>query len=124
MKYAAAQLLAGCILQNQLNGKVVIANTVEVYGRKRSVDIHCEPFGTKKQSTIPTSLPPSVVLRYDNVYPVTLNSQLTYCRNPTVRNFDGCTSVGDQQETDKEGFQSGLREELEYQEAPGEESIA
>ncbi|KAG2199771.1 hypothetical protein INT46_009012 [Mucor plumbeus] len=43
--------------------------------RKRSIDIHREPFGTKKQSTVPTSLPPPVVSRYDNVYPITLNSQ-------------------------------------------------
>ncbi|KAI7856123.1 hypothetical protein BDC45DRAFT_425138, partial [Circinella umbellata] len=40
MKYAAAQLLTGCLLQNQQNGKVVIANTVEVYGHEKSVDIH------------------------------------------------------------------------------------
>ncbi|KAG2226540.1 hypothetical protein INT45_014284 [Circinella minor] len=36
---------------------------------------HREPFGMKKQSTIPTSLPPTVALRYDDVYSVTLNSQ-------------------------------------------------
>ncbi|EIE85410.1 hypothetical protein G6F47_001069 [Rhizopus delemar] len=38
-------------------------------------DTHREPFDTKEQSTIPTLLPPPVVSSYDNVYPVTLNSQ-------------------------------------------------
>ena len=47
---------------------------------------------------------------------------LTYYRNPTVRNFDGFTSVGDSEETDNSGFQPEM-EEREDQEEPGEESM-
>jgi hypothetical protein len=44
---------------NSNNGKAIIANTVETYGRTRLVDAHREPFGVKKGIPIPTSLPPS-----------------------------------------------------------------
>ncbi|KAI9362817.1 hypothetical protein BD770DRAFT_466157 [Pilaira anomala] len=32
-------------------------NIIEVYGRKKIVDIHREPFGNKKHDAITTSLP-------------------------------------------------------------------
>jgi len=35
MKYFAAQLLAGSIINNASNGQNIMANTVEVYGRKK-----------------------------------------------------------------------------------------
>lgn len=50
-------------------------NIIEVYGRTKSVNIHREPFGTKKQTTIETSLPPPVKIKYEDVWPTTLNSQ-------------------------------------------------
>lgn len=48
MEFVVAQLLAGSIIRNTMNGKTIMINTVEVYGRTKSVDIHREPFGTKK----------------------------------------------------------------------------
>jgi hypothetical protein len=59
LRYACAQILAGCIMLNSNNGKAIIANTVEMYGRTRPLDAHREPFGVKKGVPIPTSLPPS-----------------------------------------------------------------
>lgn len=35
MKPVTAQLLAGYIIKNQLIGQAIVANTVEVYGRKK-----------------------------------------------------------------------------------------
>ncbi|KAG0009927.1 hypothetical protein BGZ82_003769, partial [Podila clonocystis] len=48
LQYACAQVLAGSIFLNTRNGQAVINNTVEVYGRKQSVDAHRERFGAKK----------------------------------------------------------------------------
>ncbi|KAG2189523.1 hypothetical protein INT46_008456, partial [Mucor plumbeus] len=50
MKFVAAQLLAGCILQNQLNGQVIIVNTVEVYGRKASCQLENLPKEKEKRT--------------------------------------------------------------------------
>ncbi|KAF9317678.1 hypothetical protein BGZ91_005312 [Linnemannia elongata] len=44
LRFACAKILAGCLLLNNQNGQVVIANTIEVYGRTRLVDAHREPF--------------------------------------------------------------------------------
>ncbi|KAI8575346.1 hypothetical protein K450DRAFT_275701 [Umbelopsis ramanniana AG] len=74
MKYFAAQLLAGSIIHNAVNNETVMANTVEVYGRKKNVDLHREPFGTKKNNAIITSLPPPHKSRYPDVWPTTLSN--------------------------------------------------
>lgn len=74
MKYFAAQLLAGSIINNAINNETIMANTIEVYGRKKNVDLHREPFGNKKHNAIPTSLPPPCKTRYPDVWPTTLNS--------------------------------------------------
>ncbi|KAI9303561.1 hypothetical protein BJ944DRAFT_289301 [Cunninghamella echinulata] len=74
MMYACAQMLAGAILWNCNNGEAVIINNVEIYGRRKTVDDHREPFGIKKQdSTADTSLPPPFKTKYSNVWPVTLD---------------------------------------------------
>ncbi|KAG9060795.1 hypothetical protein KI688_008876 [Linnemannia hyalina] len=44
LRFACAKILAGCLLLNNQNGQVIIANTIEVYGRTRLVDAHREPF--------------------------------------------------------------------------------
>ncbi|KAG0166980.1 hypothetical protein DFQ29_000698, partial [Apophysomyces sp. BC1021] len=72
LKYASAQLFAGSILRNNITGKAVMANTIEMYGRKKSVDLHREPFGKLKDIALPTSLPPPIQTRYTNVWPLTL----------------------------------------------------
>ncbi|CAO3633153.1 unnamed protein product [Cunninghamella echinulata] len=71
MKYYSAQVLAGAILVNENNGQATIINTVEVYGRTKTVDIHRESFGSQKGCSIASSLPPSKT-RYPNVWPTTL----------------------------------------------------
>ncbi|KAF9922026.1 hypothetical protein BGZ67_010764, partial [Mortierella alpina] len=72
LQYACAQILAGSIFYNTQNGEAFINNTVEVYGRKLSVDAHRERFTVKKGVVSKTSLPPSRT-RYKDVWPLTLS---------------------------------------------------
>ncbi|SAM07134.1 hypothetical protein [Absidia glauca] len=74
IKYVTAQLLAGSILRNSTTGATVMINTIEAYGRKKGVDPHREPFGTKKLTTMRTSLPPPFKTKYPNVWPTTLDT--------------------------------------------------
>jgi hypothetical protein len=75
IKYFAVQLLAGSIINNAINNETIMVNTIEVYGRKKTVDIHRELFGNNKHNAIPTSLPPPCKNRYFDVWPTTLNSK-------------------------------------------------
>ncbi|OAQ34656.1 hypothetical protein K457DRAFT_121274 [Linnemannia elongata AG-77] len=70
--YAPALILAGCLLVNSKNGQAVIANTVEAYGRQKTVDIHREPFVVQKDHPATASLPPSIKTSYRKVWPVTV----------------------------------------------------
>ncbi|KAG0297813.1 hypothetical protein BGZ96_004743 [Linnemannia gamsii] len=72
LRYASAVILAGCLLINKKNGQAVIANTVEPYGRQKTVDIHREPFIVQKGQPATTSLPPSIKTPYKKVWPVTV----------------------------------------------------
>ncbi|KAI8599256.1 hypothetical protein EDD21DRAFT_416972 [Dissophora ornata] len=74
-RYACAQILAGSALLNCNNGQAVMANTVEVYGKTRSIDAHREPFTVKKGFAIPTSLPSSSNGRHKDVWPLTITAQ-------------------------------------------------
>ncbi|KAF9153524.1 hypothetical protein BGX20_004893, partial [Mortierella sp. AD010] len=65
LQYACSQLLAGCILINTCNGHAVMANSIEVYGRTKLIDIHREHFSIMKGKAIQTSLPPKVDIPYD-----------------------------------------------------------
>ena len=67
LRFACAKILAGCLLLNNQNGQVVIANTIEVYGRTRLVDAHREPFIVRKGQPVANSLPPSIKTPYKNV---------------------------------------------------------
>lgn len=71
MKYFAAQLLAGSIINNAVNSETIMVNTIEGYGRKKIVDIQREPFGNKKYNAISTICK----TRYFDVWPTTLNSK-------------------------------------------------
>ncbi|KAI9305133.1 hypothetical protein BJ944DRAFT_201527 [Cunninghamella echinulata] len=73
-KYFCAQVLSGAIIINNNNGEGIIINCVEAYGRTGPVDIHREQFGSIKSSSLSTSLPPPKKLRYEDVWPVTINS--------------------------------------------------
>ncbi|ORX45326.1 hypothetical protein DM01DRAFT_1272379, partial [Hesseltinella vesiculosa] len=73
MKHVTSQLLAGCFLRLP-SKKAIVVNTVEVYGRKKHVDIHREPFGNLKHAITITSLPPSFA-RYKNVWPTTIHNE-------------------------------------------------
>lgn len=75
MKYFAAQLLAGSIIHIVINNETIMVNTIEVYGRKKSVDIHREPFGSKKHNAITISLLPPRKTRYSDAWPITLISK-------------------------------------------------
>ncbi|KAF9321738.1 hypothetical protein BGZ91_004470 [Linnemannia elongata] len=72
LRYASAVILAGCLLVNSKNGQAVIANTVEAYGRQKTVDIHREPFVVQKGHPATASLPPSIKTSYRKVWPVTV----------------------------------------------------
>ncbi|KAI9495970.1 hypothetical protein BDB00DRAFT_869884 [Zychaea mexicana] len=63
VKFACAQGLAGSILMNVNNGEANLVNTVEVYGRTKSVDIHRE-LSTLATSSILTTTP-----MYPNLWP-------------------------------------------------------
>ncbi|KAF8937543.1 hypothetical protein BGZ58_002503 [Dissophora ornata] len=75
IRYACARALAGCIFFNTKRHQAVIANTVEVYGRTKMVDIHRESFVVQKGQPLETSLPPSMKTPYLNVWPKTLSSR-------------------------------------------------
>ncbi|KAF8982371.1 hypothetical protein BGZ46_001413 [Entomortierella lignicola] len=68
-RYACAQILAGCILLNTRNGQAILVNTIEVYGRMRSTDIHRE---SAKNGTVDSSLPNPTRCYYNRVMPVTM----------------------------------------------------
>ncbi|KAG0282240.1 hypothetical protein BGZ96_000713 [Linnemannia gamsii] len=75
LRFACAKILAGCLLLNNQNGQVIIANTIEVYGRTRLVDAHREPFVVRKGQPVANSLPPSIKTPYKNVWPTTVSAQ-------------------------------------------------
>ncbi|KAI9007896.1 hypothetical protein CLU79DRAFT_840369 [Phycomyces nitens] len=73
INYATEKLFSGCILRNTINGHSILVNTVEVYSRTKSVDIHRESFGKVKDGVIVTSLSPTTFKTlYPGVWPVTL----------------------------------------------------
>ncbi|CAO3565325.1 unnamed protein product [Mortierella alpina] len=73
LQYACAQALASSIFYNTRNGEAVMINTVEVYGRKITVDAHRERFSVKKGAVSRSSLPPpSPMTRYPLVWPLTI----------------------------------------------------
>ncbi|ORX42675.1 hypothetical protein DM01DRAFT_323809 [Hesseltinella vesiculosa] len=71
-KYVTAKAFAGAILYNTSNGQAAMANTVEVYGRTKNVDVHREPHGKLKTDVMLTSVPPPITKFYQDVWPVTL----------------------------------------------------
>ncbi|KAI9317870.1 hypothetical protein BX666DRAFT_1932193 [Dichotomocladium elegans] len=74
IKFATVQIFAGAILYNTTNGQAFMLNTVEAYGRTKSIDPHREPFGKLKGSTKPTSLPPPGKIPYPDIWPVSLHT--------------------------------------------------
>ncbi|KAF9946099.1 hypothetical protein BGZ65_010072, partial [Modicella reniformis] len=75
LKYACSKLLAGCILMNTTNGHAIMVNCIELYGRKKQVDAHREPFRLIKGTTPRISIPPFGETRYDEVWPMTIASK-------------------------------------------------
>ncbi|KAL0087051.1 hypothetical protein F4703DRAFT_1850187 [Phycomyces blakesleeanus] len=63
IKFGCVQVLAGSILMNVNNGEAILVNTVETYGRTKSVDIHRE-LSTSATSSILTTTP-----MYPNIWP-------------------------------------------------------
>ncbi|KAF9152373.1 hypothetical protein BGX21_005041 [Mortierella sp. AD011] len=75
LKFACSKLLAGCILLNTANSHAIMVNCVELYGRKKQIDIHREPFRLIKGKAPQTSIPPFGETRYDDVWPMTIASK-------------------------------------------------
>lgn len=69
VKYFSAMVLAGAILLNTNNKQAVMVNTVEMYGRTKTVDRHRETFGKLKNGTHTTSLPPPIKIPHPDVWP-------------------------------------------------------
>ncbi|KAG1040775.1 hypothetical protein G6F43_012219 [Rhizopus delemar] len=74
IKFATVQIFAGAILYNTTNGQAIMLNTIEAYGRTKSIDPHREPFGKLKGFTKPTSLPPPGKIPYPDIWPVSLHT--------------------------------------------------
>ncbi|KAI8136955.1 hypothetical protein BJV82DRAFT_526121, partial [Fennellomyces sp. T-0311] len=74
-KYFTAAVLAGCTLYNTNSGQALMVNTIEVYGRTKSVDPHCEAFGKLKNTIRDTSLPPPIPTFHSNVWPTAIHSR-------------------------------------------------
>ena len=66
MRFFCTRVLAGAILVNRMTGEALLINTIEVYGRFRTIDSHYERFNMKKNMLPPNSLPPNNA-RYKNV---------------------------------------------------------
>ncbi|KAG1048474.1 hypothetical protein G6F43_009134 [Rhizopus delemar] len=71
LRFVCSQLLAGAIIINN-KGEAVILNTVEAYGRSRSMDVHRERVSVKKGFSSPSSLPP-INTRYPKTWATILN---------------------------------------------------
>ncbi|SAM07889.1 hypothetical protein [Absidia glauca] len=71
LRFACSRLLAGMLFLNTGTGKILVANSIEVYARDRNMDSHNETFKASKNKTPISSLPPKVC-RYRNVWPTTL----------------------------------------------------
>jgi hypothetical protein len=56
-KYYSAQCLSGSIIVNVSKQQALLVNTIEIYGRTRTVDAHRERCGVEKDNPIDTSLP-------------------------------------------------------------------
>lgn len=63
-KYYVARLFAEAILFRTDNHQAIIINTIEAYGRGKTVDIYKEIFGMWKGTAVETSLPPAFSIRY------------------------------------------------------------
>ncbi|KAI8635752.1 hypothetical protein BD408DRAFT_377804 [Parasitella parasitica] len=57
MRFFCTRVLSGAILVNRMTGETLLINTIEVYGRFRTIDSHYERFNIKKNMFPPNSLP-------------------------------------------------------------------
>ncbi|ORZ08259.1 hypothetical protein BCR41DRAFT_310176, partial [Lobosporangium transversale] len=62
----------GSILYNGSNGQAVMINCIEIYGRKKHIDTHREPFKLLKNQVPQTSIPPFGKTKYDDIWPLTM----------------------------------------------------
>ncbi|ORZ12371.1 hypothetical protein BCR42DRAFT_453705 [Absidia repens] len=72
MRFATSRVLAGTLLLNESSGQALVVNTVEVYGRQRTIDSHRECFKEFKNKSPTSSLPPPTS-RYPFVWPTSLD---------------------------------------------------
>lgn len=73
MRYTCTRCLAGSIIIDVYSGRALLANCIEVYGRRRTLDdVHRESFQSKLGGSSFSSIPP-VNTKYQNVYPTTIS---------------------------------------------------
>ncbi|KAF9896879.1 hypothetical protein BX616_006577, partial [Lobosporangium transversale] len=75
LKHVCARMFAGSILHNKTNNQAVMINCLEIFGRKKEVDAHREPFRLIKGHAPQTSIPPFGKKKYPDVWPLTMNSK-------------------------------------------------
>ncbi|KAG0170218.1 hypothetical protein DFQ28_001526, partial [Apophysomyces sp. BC1034] len=73
IKYFTAIVLAGAIMINTKNNQAVMLNTIEVFGRTKTVDSHRESFGKLKSGIKTTSIPPPLKIPHHDVWPTVYN---------------------------------------------------
>lgn len=72
IQFVSAMMFAGSILLNTANGQAALVNTVEIFGRTKTVDVYREGFGKLKSTVQSTSLPPTTLKSlYPGVWPAT-----------------------------------------------------
>lgn len=69
LRFACAQLLAGAIIMNK-NNEAVLVNTVEIYGRQRSLDVHRDNFVNKKGKSASSHLPLVTIKYHYGIHPL------------------------------------------------------
>ncbi|KAG2226976.1 hypothetical protein INT45_006383 [Circinella minor] len=82
--FFTATILAGAILLNTSNYQAIMINTVEMYGRTKSVDQHRGSFEKLKRGARPNSLPPPIKTLHPDVWPVSLEQHGMEASNALV----------------------------------------
>ncbi|KAI9033969.1 hypothetical protein CLU79DRAFT_726479 [Phycomyces nitens] len=93
LRYFCAQVFAGAILLESETGQAMLVNSIEVYGRTISQDVHHERFLSKDETILPSSLPP-----FDSIYPNVCVSYPMYAKNRSLvigtKTFGGYITSG------------------------------
>ncbi|KAL0090919.1 C2H2-type zinc finger transcription factor [Phycomyces blakesleeanus] len=93
LRYFCAQVFAGAILLESETGQAMLVNSIEVYGRTISQDVHRERYIFKDETLRASSLPP-----VDSIYPNVCVSYAMYAKNRSLvigtKTFGGYITSG------------------------------